>query len=74
MSNRPGWYPEYWKKLDRKSGGKIKTTCPRCGSDKTYYNARFKVWRCGACEHSFTVKGARTGQPWWRRLFPWQKT
>jgi len=68
MSGRPNWHPEYWKNLDKDTSRKLQTTCPRCGSEKTYYNAKFKVWRCGKCEHSFQVKGLdRT--PWWKRLW-----
>ena len=69
MTNRPNWHPEYWKKLDKEAAKKILTTCPKCGSDKTYYNAKFKVWRCGKCENSFVVKGIKDGSPWWKRLF-----
>ena len=69
MSGRPNWHPEYWQKLDKETAKKVQTTCPRCGSDKTYYNARFKVWRCGKCEHSFQVAGVKDAKPWWRRLF-----
>jgi ribosomal protein L37AE/L43A len=69
MSKRPGWYPDYWKKVDKKTAKKMRTLCPRCGSDKTYYNAKFKIWRCGACEHSFMVKGVKEGHNWFQRLF-----
>jgi len=51
----------------------MRTTCPKCGSDRTYYNEMFKVWRCAVCEHSFVVKGVPIGPPWWKRLFLWQK-
>ena len=66
---RPGWSEEYWRRMDRETANKLRTLCPRCGSDKTYYNEKFKVWRCGACEHSFIVKGLRMGKPWWKKLF-----
>lgn len=69
MSGRANWSPEYWKKLDKDTAKKLLTTCPKCGSDKTYYNAKFKVWRCGKCEHSFVVQGVKGGVSWWKRLF-----
>ncbi len=73
MPSRPEWYDEHWKNVDKATAKKIRTTCPRCGSDKTYYNAKFKVWRCGACEHSFSIKGVRGGRPWWDKLMFWRK-
>jgi ribosomal protein L37AE/L43A len=45
----------------------MRTTCPRCGSAETYYNERFKTWRCGKCEHVFTVKGL-PATPLWKWL------
>ncbi len=69
MSGHPGWNPEYWRKMDKETQRKLRTLCPRCGSSKTYYNRRFKVWRCGACENSFVIKGVTDGIPWWRRIF-----
>ena len=65
---RPGWNKEYWNRMDKETSRKLRTACPRCGSDKTYYNKRFGVWRCGKCEHSWTIKGMG-GVPWWKRLF-----
>ncbi len=70
MPGRPGWYDDYWKKLDKETAQKIRTTCPRCGSADTYYNQHYKTWRCGKCEHSFRVKGLGDKVPWWKRLFP----
>jgi ribosomal protein L37AE/L43A len=67
MPGRPGWYEENWRRMDKDTVRKIRTTCPKCGSDKTYYNEKFKVWRCGSCEHSFTVKGLPSEKPWWKR-------
>ncbi|MFC2007577.1 hypothetical protein ACFLVB_03145 [Chloroflexota bacterium] len=68
MSNRPGWHDSYWKNLDKETSKRIRTTCPRCGSSKTYYNQQFKTWCCGKCEHSFVVKGLGSDMPWWKRL------
>jgi len=68
MPSRPGWYSDYWKNMDKDTGKKIQTTCPRCGSDKTYYNEKFRIWRCGSCENSFLVKGYGSQRPWWKRL------
>lgn len=69
MPVRPGWHDEYWKRLDKETAKRIRTTCPRCGSSKTYYNQQYKVWRCGQCEASFTIKGFGDKAPWWKRLF-----
>ena len=69
MPVRPGWHDEYWDTLDKETARKIRTTCPRCGSSKTYYNKQFKNWRCGRCEHSFTIEGYGENLPWWKRLF-----
>lgn len=69
MPVRPSWHDDYWKKLDKKTAAKIRTTCPRCGSTNTYYNRQFKIWRCGKCEHSFTVEGVSDRPPFWKRLF-----
>jgi len=68
MPGRPGWHDDYWKKLDRETARKIRTTCPRCGSAKTYYSEQFKTWRCGKCEYVFSVKGL-DDVSWWKRLF-----
>jgi len=73
MPSRPGWYRDYWEKVDKQTAKKIRTLCPHCGSGKTYYNARFKIWRCGACEHSFYIKGVYDNRPWWEKLKFWQK-
>lgn len=69
MPVRPEWYDDYWKKLDKETAQKIRTTCPRCGSADTYYNRNYKTWRCGRCEYSFRVKGLGDKGPWWKRLF-----
>ena len=69
MPARPQWYEDNWKRMDKETARKIRTTCPKCGSNKTYYNEMFKVWRCGTCEHSFIIKGIKTGKPWWKKLF-----
>jgi ribosomal protein L37AE/L43A len=69
MPSRPNWYEDNWKRQDKNTTRKVRTTCPKCGSDKTYYNEMFKVWRCGKCEHSFSVKGVKIGKPWWKRIF-----
>lgn len=69
MPGRPGWYDDYWKTMDKETAMRIRTTCPHCGSSSTYFNKQFKVWRCGKCEHSFTVEGFGDGVPWWKRLF-----
>ncbi len=66
---RPGWSEHYWKRMDKETERRLRTACPRCGSDKTYYNKRFKTWRCGKCEHSFVVQGFSNERPWWKRLF-----
>jgi ribosomal protein S27AE len=68
MPIRPSWYEDYWEKQDKKVSNKIRTTCPRCGSSRTYYNQQYQVWRCGRCEHSFVIEGLK-GRPWWKRLF-----
>lgn len=69
MPVRPSWSDEYWKQLDKETAKKIRTTCPRCGSANTHYNQQYKSWRCGRCEHSFTVSGLDDKAPWWKRLF-----
>ena len=71
MGGRPGWNKEFWKRLDRETERKLRTTCPKCGSDKTYYNKQFRVWRCGRCEHSWAIEGMGEGVPWWKRLLRW---
>ena len=68
---RPGWSDSYWKGVDKETAKKLRTTCPKCGSNNTYYNKKFRVWRCARCEHSFAVKGY--GEPWWRRLMFWKR-
>lgn len=67
MPARQGWSDEYWKTLDKEEARKLRTSCPRCGSTRTYYNSMFKVWRCIKCEHSFRVEGLE--EPWWKRIF-----
>jgi ribosomal protein S27AE len=69
MPGRPGWNDEYWETLDRETARKIRTTCPRCGSSRTYYNKQFKNWHCGKCEHTFFIEGFDEKEPWWKRLF-----
>jgi len=54
---RPWWRDDYWKKLDWRQEKKMRTVCPYCGSDKTYYNKKYKTWRCLKCEKSFFVEG-----------------
>jgi ribosomal protein L37AE/L43A len=71
MPIRPEWSDDYWKSMDKETARKIRTRCPRCGSTKTYYNKQYKVWRCGACENSFKVKGY--GERWYDRLMFWRK-
>ncbi len=73
MPSRPSWNEEYWQKLDRDTARKVRTVCPKCGSEKTYYNEKFKIWRCAVCEHSWTLKGVGSGVPWWRRLWGGRK-
>lgn len=68
MPIRPSWYEDYWDKQDEKTSNKIRTTCPRCGSAKTYFNEQYRAWRCGRCEHSFVIEGF-SRRPWWKRLF-----
>lgn len=69
MSGRPGWHDGYWKSIDKETARRVRTTCPRCGSPKTYYNKQFWTWRCGRCEHSFVIEGLGDKKPWWKRLF-----
>ena len=71
MGGRPGWNKEYWKKLDKETARKLRTTCPKCGGDRTYYNKKFKVWRCGNCEHSWVIEGIGDRIPWWKRFLRW---
>jgi ribosomal protein L37AE/L43A len=68
MPVRPGWYDEHWKKIDKKTQERIRTTCPKCGSSETYYNKHFQVWRCANCENSFRVQGYSGDKPWWKRI------
>jgi len=69
MPVRPSWHEDYWKKLDKKTAVKLRTTCPRCGSANTYFNKQYKVWRCGKCEHSFTVEGIGDKVPFGKCMF-----
>ena len=69
MSSRPGWNDEYWKKLDKETARKLRTSCPRCGSADSYYNKQHRTWSCGECEHAFVVEGFEDKVPWWKRLF-----
>ena len=74
MPTRPGWHDAYWRSLDKETARKIRTTCPRCGSAKTYYSEQFKTWRCGKCEYVFVIKGFGDEVPRWKRLFTfWKK-
>ena len=68
MSSRPGWNDEYWKKLDKETARKLRTSCPKCGSANTYYNKKYGTWRCGKCEHTFVVEGYGHKVSWWERL------
>ena len=69
MPIRPSWYEDYWDKQDKNVSNKVRTTCPRCGSSRTYFNQQYHVWRCGRCEHSFIIEGLKGRRPWWKRLF-----
>jgi transposase-like protein len=72
--SRPGWNKEYWNRMDKETARKLRTACPKCGSDKTYYNKQFKIWRCGRCEHSWVIEKLgreRDPNPWWKRLLRW---
>ncbi|MCD6358947.1 MAG: transposase [Dehalococcoidia bacterium] len=69
MAQRPNWNDSYWEKLDSKTERKLRTMCPHCGSENTYYNEHYKVWRCSNCEHAFTVNGLDKKRSWWQRLF-----
>ncbi len=33
-----------------------KVTCPRCGSDKAYFLAKYRIWKCGGCKKQFSLK------------------
>jgi transposase-like protein len=33
-----------------------KVTCPRCNSDKTYFLANYRIWKCGGCKKQFSLK------------------
>lgn len=72
MPVRPGWSDDYWKRMDKETSLKLRTSCPRCGSSRTHFNEQYGTWRCGRCEHSFTVEGiggSRDKRPWWKRFF-----
>ena len=64
---RPWWHDSYWKRLGAQQSRQLRTTCPSCSSDKVYYNERFRIWRCGKCEGSFTLKVVEAG--WDRRVW-----
>ena len=68
MPSRQTWHDDYWKKLDKKTETRLRSTCPRCGSSNTYYNKRYQTWRCQKCEHSFVIQGLGGEKPWWKRL------
>ena len=69
MPSRPNWNDEYWNKMDKETARKARTTCPKCGSNNTSYNAKFKVWRCNKCENTWAIKGVGSDVPWWKRMF-----
>jgi len=69
MPFRPSWREDYWRKINKKTATKMRTTCPRCWSANTYYNQQYKAWRCGKCENSFIVEGVSGKAPWWKRIF-----
>ena len=56
---RPWWHDDYWKKVDWRQERRMRTTCPFCGSDRTYYNDTYKTWKCLKCEKSFVVEDLR---------------
>src|SRR5712691_12768605 len=31
-------------------------TCPRCGSDKAYFLAKYRLWKCAGCKKQFSLK------------------
>jgi transposase-like protein len=33
-----------------------KVSCPRCNSDKTYFLANYRIWKCGGCKKQFSLK------------------
>lgn len=69
MSGRPGWNDTYWKNLDKETARKMRTSCPKCGSSNTFYNKKYRNWRCGKCENNFIVAGYEEKVPWWKRIF-----
>ncbi len=76
MPGRESWGENYWRRLDKETARKLRTTCPRCGSTNTYYNPQYKTWRCARCEHSFVVKGVKGADGaghWWKRLQFWRR-
>ena len=56
---RPWWHDDYWKTIDWRQERRMRTTCPSCGSDRTYYNEKYKTWKCLKCEKSFVVEDLR---------------
>lgn len=56
---RPWWQDDYWKKMDWRQERRMRTICPFCGSDRTYYNEKYKTWKCLKCEKSFIVEDLR---------------
>ena len=49
-----------------------KKVCPKCKSNKIYYNTQFSIWRCGSCEHSFVRPmyiNKITDSEWWKGYF-----
>ena len=56
---RPWWQDDYWKKMDWRQERRMRTTCPFCGSDRTYYNEKFRTWKCLKCEKPFVVEDLR---------------
>ena len=45
--------------MDWRQERRTRTTCPFCGSDRTYYNENYKTWKCLKCEKSFDVENLR---------------
>lgn len=56
---RPWWRDDYWKKMDWRQERRMRTTCPFCGSGRTYYNEKYRTWKCLECEKSFVVEDLR---------------
>lgn len=50
---------EFWAAKKEPRGEPL---CPFCGSPKVYYNKRFRSWRCGRCEKSFSSPSRGAGK------------